>query len=200
MKVLVLVFVTVFFLGCGINTNSSVGYSSSESDLGIDDDTNTSTDTDNNTTTDDTTDGDGGTVIVDDSSDSGFSQTDAQEDPNACIINDTFKVIEDSSFDPNAVADYENGLELASQYDYSPDLEATKVALFYPDLGTLLLDQTIHVYEDYYRLSFDKAWSSSNLPRVYIRTPKDIFGAYSCYRYELDSVSDDSITKTKVYR
>ncbi len=195
MKAMVLVFVTVIFLGCGVDTDSNGGYVTSNTN-------NTNTDTDTNTSDDsnNTTSGGGGTVIVDDSSSSGFSKSDAELDPNACIINGIFQVIDDSSFDPNAAADYENGLEITSQYPYSSDLEATKVAIFYPNIGALLLDQTIHAYEEFYIFSFDKAWISSDLPRVYIRTPKDIYDAYSCYRYDLDSVSNDSITKTKVYR
>lgn len=196
MKVLVLVFVTVFFFGCGVETNSSGNITDSDSSI-IDDGTGTDTN-DSNTT--DSTDGTDGVTVIDDSSDSGFNQTDAELDSNACIINSTYKVIDDSSFDPLASSDLANGLELASQYNFSSDLEATKVALFYPELTVTKLDKNVHLYEENYRLSFDKAWTSNNLARVYIRTPLDVYGAYSCYRYDLDSLSGDSITKTKVYR
>ena len=198
MKVLVLIFVTVFFFGCGVETNSSVGNPTSTTG----DDTGTGTDTgdSNDSNITDPTDDNGGTIVIDDSSDSGFNKTDAEQDSSACIINDTYKVIDDSSFDPLANSDLANGLELASQYNFSTDLEATKVALFYPELTVTKLDKNVHLYEENYRLSFDKAWTSNSLARVYIRTPLDINGAYSCYRYDLDSLSGDSITKTKVYR
>lgn len=190
MKLLVLVFITVLFLGCGVNTDSSLGGS-------------TTSNTDDNTSDpingDDDDNNSGGVVVVD-PSDSGFDKTDAEEDPNACIINDTFQAIDDSSFDPNAAADAQNGLTVTSQYLYSVDLEATKVALFYPELTNTKQDSNLHIYEDHYQFSFDKAWLTNANARVYIRTPKDIYGVYSCYRYELDSLSGDSITKTKVYR
>ena len=193
MKVLVFVVMSLFFIGC-VSSDSSDTKATSTSDTGTDDNT-----TDTNGTTDGN-DSTGGTVTVDDSSSSGFSKTDAEEDSNACVINAVFQTLDDSSFDPNAAADATNGVEIASAYDYSADLEATKVVLFYPTLSSAKLDQQFHIYEDKYRFSYNKAWSSNNVARVYIRTPKDIYGAYSCYRYELDSQSGDQITKTKVYR
>jgi len=200
MKVFVLFLSAYLLLGCGVDTSSSSS-SLQQSDGSTNTDgttTDTGTTTDENDTTG-TNDG-GTTVIVDESTSAGFSQADAELDVNACIINGTFQAISDSSFDPNSIADSANGLEIASQYPYSTDLEATKVALFYPTLKSLPLDQVIHIYEDNYRLSFDKAWSSNDIPKVYIRTPKDSNGAYSCYRYDLDSINGDTITKTKVYR
>lgn len=191
MKFLVVVFITVFFLGCGVETDSSFSDSTTTSDPGTGD---------GNTTDDNTTDTNGTGVTVVDSSDSGFDKTDAEEDVNACIINGVFQTLDDSSFDPLAAADATNGVEIASQYAYSVDLEATKVVLFYPDLSVTKLDEQTHIYEDDYRFSYDKAWSSNNVPTVYIRLPKNVYGAYSCYRYELDSLSGDQITKTKVYR
>ncbi len=193
MRVLLFAFVTFFMFGCQVATDSS----DSESTDISSGDTNISTGTDINDTN--STNG-SGTVVVGGSSTSGFSKIGAEQDSNACIINTTFKVIDDSSFDPLSAADVDNGLEIASQYDYSVDLEATKVVLFYPSITTALLDKKVHIYEEYYRLSFDRAWASSSIANVYVRTPKDINGIYGCYRYELGSLSGDSITKTKVYR
>ena len=198
MRVFVLMFLVFFLHACGVDSSSSsavIPQSSSDinaSDINVTDanasDANTS---DTNTST---------TVVVDDSTVSGFSKTDAQEDTSACLLSDTYNFIEDSSFDPNAVADATNGVDITSQYAYSADLEATKVVLFYPSLSTTLLGESIHIYEESYMFSFDKAWSSNTLSSVYVRTPQDIFGAYSCYRYDLSSVSGTTIQKTKVYR
>ena len=195
MKVLVFVLMTLLFVGCGVESDSSDGTLTSSSGTGGGTDTNDTNGTDNNDTN-----SSGGTVVVSDPSSSGFDKTDAEEDSNACIINAVFQTLDDSSFDPLAAADSVNGVEIASQYAYSTDLDATKVVLFYPNLSAALLDQQLHIYEDNYRFSYDKAWSSNNIATVYIRTPKDSNGAYSCYRYELDSLSGSSITKTKVYR
>ena len=191
MKFLVVVLITVFFLGCGVETDSSFGDSTTTSEPGTGD---------GNSTDDNTTDGSGTGVVVDDPSSSGFDQNDAELDSSACIINATYEAIDDSSFDPLANADVDNGLEIASQYNYSTDLEATKVALFYPELTVVKLDINMHIYEESYRFSFDKAWPSNDLASIYIRTPQNIYGTYSCYRYDLDSLSGDTITKTKVYR
>jgi len=203
MKVFVLFLSIFLLLGCGVDTSSSSA--SLQNSTGSTTTDGTTTDANNGTTdtndsTTGTNDNGGTTVIVDESTDAGYSKVDAEKDVNACLINDTFQIISDSSFDPNAIADAANGLELASQYPYSIDLEATKVVLFYPSIGTALFNKTVHIYEENYRLSFDKAWSTSKLPIVYIRTPKDVNGVYSCYRYDLASINGNSITKTKVYR
>jgi len=191
MRVFLLILLSLFLFSCGVETDSSSR--SNTENIG-------DNNQDNNSSDNNSTDNNGTTVVVDDSSSSGFSKTDAQKDANACIINDTFQAISDSSFDPNAVADSLNGLQLASQYAYSADLEATKVALFYPTLGVTLLDEMVHIYEDNYRFSFDKAWSESSSSKVYIRTPKNSEGVYSCYCYDLSSLNGNTITTTKVYR
>lgn len=179
---------------CGVDTSSSKSTSSSTGTT-----TTTGAGTDAGTGT--TTNVSGGTVtVVDKSTGSGFSKKDAKFDANACILNTTFKVIEDSSLGANATADAKNGLTILSQYPFSSDIPSTQVALFYPPLKVGLLNKKVYIYEDNYRLGFDKAWYSNTLGNVYIRTPKDTNGAYSCYRYELNSVSGNAITKTKVYR
>jgi hypothetical protein len=203
MKFSVLSVLAYLLLGCGIDTSSSsevVVQNSTIIDTTVD--TNNSIDTNSTDTnsTDTNTSSTTTTVVVDDSTTSGYSKTDAEEDVNACLFNDTFQILSDSSFDPNAVADTTNGVDITSQYPYSSDLTATTVVLYYPSLSVGLQNETIHIYEDNYVFSFDKAWSSNELSSVYIRTPKDIYGAYSCYRYDLSSVSGTSISKTKVYR
>jgi len=196
MRVSVLMFLMFFFHACGVDSSSSSAVISQSSD-GTDSATTT---VDVNTSDTNTTDSNTSTTTVVDSTVSGFSKTDAEEDANACLISDIYHFIEDSSFDPNAVADATNGVDITSQYAYSADLEATKVVLYYPSLSTVLLSEVIHVYEENYMFSFDKAWSANTLSNVYVRTPKDIFGAYGCYRYDLSSVSGTTIQKTKVYR
>lgn len=166
---------------CGVDTSSSGSTSSS---IGTTTDTTTTTDT----------------VVVVTSSGSVFSTVEAELDANACILNDTFQVIEDSSFDPNSAVDAANGIEITSQYPYSTNVDAATVALFYPSLQGGILEKTVHIYEENYRLSFDEAWYSNTLVNVYVRTPKDLNGTYSCYRYKLDSISGNTIVKTKVYR
>lgn len=186
----------LFLSACGVDSSSSKAQQSSATDPGTGNDGNGSGSGDGNGS------GNGSETIpvIDVSTGAGFSKKDAVKDPNACIANGTFKYIEDSSFDPNSVADHANGLELASQYPYSANVNGTKVVLYYPTLGLKLLGKSVNVYEANYRLTFDKAWSSSKNSSVYIRTPKDSKGIHSCYRYELSSLSGAGITRTKVYR
>ena len=191
MKVLVFVVMSLFFIGCVSSDSSDTKATSTSDGTG-----GTGTDTNDTNSSDDGSN----IVVVDDSSTAGFSKTDAEEDPNACIINSTFQVMDDSSFDPLSNSDNENGVVISSQYDYSTDLEATKIVLFYPDLDSTLVNSMVHVYEDEYTLSFDRAWVSNSIPMVYIRTPKDSSGAHSCFRYELDTLNDNSMTRQKVYR
>lgn len=180
-------------IGCGVDTSSSADNTEIPTDS---DDDNSSTDDDNNNSDDQNS-----SVVVDgDSSSAGFSTTDAEEDANACNLTDTYKVITDSSFDPSSAADATNGVAILSQYAYTTDVEATKVALYYPSLTATKVDTQLYVYEDNYQLNYDKAWQTNVDANVYVRTPQNEYGIYSCYRYALDSLSDGSITKTKVYR
>ena len=182
--------------GCGVSTDSSTSNSTGNGGtvVVVDDDDTTNIDGDDNSTDN----GDGTVDIVVDTSGEGFDKVDATLDPNACKIDDTYQVIFDSSFDPLSAVDNDNGVEVASKYDYSIDLEATKVAMFYPDLNVGLMGTQANVYEELYRFGFDKSWVSNNLTSIYIRTPDLNDIGYGCYRYELTSLT--SITKTKVYR
>lgn len=196
MRSFLILALVLFLSACGVDSSSSKAHQSSANNPGNGSDGNGSMGSDGNNSG-----GGSGTVPVEDTStDAGFSKKDAVFDTNACIANSTFKIIRDSSFDPNAVADKNNGIEIASQYNYSSDLKATEVVLYYPTLSGVLQNVLVHIYEENYRVSFDKAWASSSPATVYVRLPKDTKGNYSCYRYELASLSGGSLKKTKVYR
>ena len=191
----VFVVLFLFFLsGCSVDTDSSAhstGSTSGGTDTGTD--TGTDGETDTNST-------DGSVEVIVDNSDAGFDKTDAVEDENACIINDTYQVIADSSFDPLSTADVDNGVEVSSMLDYTTDLDATKVALFFPELTQEKIGKMVNVYEDLYRIAYDQAWVNNDDASIYVRTPQNVSGNYMCYRYDLDSLDGTSITKTKVYR
>jgi hypothetical protein len=196
------------FAGCGVSTDSSPDLVSTDTTLTTD--SNTSVDDLNSTTNDEnvtvgktnTSSLTGGTatITVVDLSLAGFDKTGAVLDSKACTLDDTYSVIIDSSFDPNSVFDVVSGLEVSSKYDFTTDLEATNVALYYPKLTQPLLGQNVNIYEDYYRIGFDKAWYGNADGSVYVRTPKDSSNSNSCYRYALNSKDGTSITRTKVYR
>jgi len=198
MKVFVLFLLSFLLLACGVETDSSSlhGTNSETGDANGTTDTGNSDGDDNN----DGSTGSGGTTVVVDGSTSGFSKVDAEFDENACLFNDTYQIIKDSSFDPNAVADSLNGVEIASQFPYSTDLSATETVLYYPTLNAVPLNTLAHIYEDNYTLSFDKAWVTNNPATLYVRVPADNQGFLSCYRYDVSSFSGTSLNKTKVYR
>jgi hypothetical protein len=204
MKVFVFVLITLLFVGCGVDTDSS-GEPPRGGPPGTEDGTDTNDTTDDGNTDDGTTDDgntdDGTTVIVDDPSEAGFNKSGAVYDSIACLVNNDYMAIEDTSFNPDTAADDANGVEISSGYGFSTDLDATNVALFYPTLaGSLQGGSMLQVQEEYYRFAYDKAWSTSSNGIIYIMTPMDIYGTYSCYRYKLNSLNGDTIEKTKVYR
>jgi len=192
MKYLIVVLITVLFLGCEVNTDSSASSAPGANPgdgPGDEPGTGPGDDPDDNST-----------VPILDPSGSRFDKRDAIYDDNACIINELYQAISDSSFDPNAAGDSIHGVTLLSQYPYDVDLEATKVTLFYPDLTGTKRDSSLYIYETDYQVGYDKAWETNANAWVYVRTPPSAYGLFSCYRYELDTLSGGSITKTKVYR
>ncbi len=195
-------FVLVFFLiisfsGCGVETDSSSKTTNTTGTGGTSDNNDTN---DNNTS--DNNNGTGSIpTITPTGSNSGFDTQDALFDKNACSLATGYHAIADSSFDPVSTADIENGVEINSAYPYTADLEATKVALFYPTFTKSLIGQFVNVYAtEYYRFAFDKAWLENGDNTIYVRPPKGKALYYGCYRFELNSLDAGTITSTKVFR
>ena len=196
MKSIWILFLMIFLVGCGVDTDSSAHSTKSSSS---DSDSNTS---DSNGTDNGSDDNDDG-ISVDTSSNT-LDKTDAEFDANACILNDTYQAISDSSFDPVAQADIENGVELSSTLPYSLDNleDGALVVLYYPDLVKERKGQFVNVYVgDDYRFSFDNAWLLNDDKTVYVKTPAaSAAGKPSCYRFELSSSDATGISSVKVYR
>jgi len=199
MKNLILVFFLIIgFSGCGVETDSSTKTTDTSGTGGSNPDSNS---TDGNTGNSD----DNGTTnspdITPTGSNSGFDTQDALFDKNACTLEGVYEIVSDSSFDPLSTANIENGVEINSAYPYTADLEATKVALFYPPLTQSLVGQFVNVYAtQQYRFSFDKSWVDNDRKTIYIRPPKGNSLYYMCYRFELNSLDAGTITSTKVFR
>jgi len=195
---LVVISVSIIFIfgGCGVDTSSSAEDSKSSVKI-IDDgsDTNSSTNVDDNSSSTDGKDN----IPDAPASNNNFDMKDATFDAKACSIENGYNVLSDSSFDPNATPDDNNGIEIESRYAYNTDVEATKVYIFYPNLTQEMKSRNVNVYSENYRFGFDEAWIA-NSNTVYVRLAKDGIGHYSCYRYELNSLTGSSITGTKVYR
>lgn len=202
-KIVLVFFIIISFSACGVETDSSA---STKNTSGVDG-SDTTGGTDNNTSGDgDGTDNTGGgtknpTDVTPTGSNSGFDTKDALFDKNACTLESGYNVISDSSFDPLSTADIDSGVEINSAYPYTADLEATKVALFYPTLTKSLIGQFVNVYAtQYYRFAFDKAWLGNSDKTIYVRPPKGNALYYGCYRFELNSLDAGTITSTKVFR
>jgi len=189
--------IILMFGACGVETSSSGGTAEGSTDTIID----------NNGTNvpisdDDNISNGGDTPSSDDpiSSSSNFDMKDATFDQQACSIENDYNVISDSSFDPNATPDDDNGVEIESRYAYNTDVEATKIYLFYPNLTKEMVSRNVNVYSENYRFGFNEAWIANNDNIIYIRLAKNGAGIYSCYRYELNSLTGSSIQSMKVYR
>ncbi len=192
-------FLIISFSGCGVETDSSSKTTNTTGTGGTLDNNDTN---DSNTSDSDNNNGTGSIpTITPTGSNSGFDTQDALFDKNACTLDATYNVISDSSFDPLSTANIENGIEINSAYPYTADLDATKVALFYPTLTKSLVGQFVNVYAtEYYRFAFDKAWLGNGDNTIYVRPPKGKALYYGCYRFELNSLDAGTITSTKVFR
>lgn len=203
-KILTTTVLILMLNACGVSSDSSSAQSISSTDGGtdvVDNNTGTTDDgtVDDGTVDTNTTDTNTGTTGIT-STDNGFVVDDAEYDVNSCIINTTYIALSDTSLDPVSAFDVVNGVEISSKYPYSPNVDETKVAVFYPTLGQLLQNNAVNVYFEDYRLGFDKAWSSASNQLVYVRQPVAGTALYECYRYDLSSLETQSISGVKVYR
>jgi len=200
----------IFLSACGVDTSSSayqsvaVSNTNNQVPLGLIDpnpvqDANSSTS--GGGSGGGTSGGDGG-----DQSNSIFDVTGAVYDKYACIkgdVNDgyTNNSIADTSIDDRGVEDVEDGLLINSKYPLNQsDAATTKVTLFYYDLIASRDMSMVNIYEDFYKLSIDRGWGYNEKNTMYVMTPKDQNGLFSCYRYNVDAIIDGTYIKTKVYR
>ena len=227
LKFLASVFILLSFVSCGVDTSSSSQTAKVEDTTS----TNTESDTltlpplvdlnpigDANTTVPDdgTTVPDDGTTVPDDGTtppstdvnqtDSDFDVVGAIEDKFACTNGDysdgyTNNLLKDTSADYLGVSDIEDGVGLYSNYPYMSDDSKTEVTLFYYDLKPQRSMDVESFLEAGYTLSIDTAWAQNDEKVLYVRTPQDINGLFSCYRHDASTIDvDGKITITKVYK
>ncbi len=216
LKLLVSFFVIVFLCSCGVDTSSNSVASATPIDNGtvvnpgldlIDPNPIYSGDT-NSTTPGGTTPGGttpGGTTTTDQNS-SIFDITGAIEDKFACMIGDvndgyTNHSLTDDSIDFLGEFDIEYGIGVNSRLAYNNDIIKTEVTVFYYDLKPTRSNKVVSTYEDQYRVDIDTGWVLNDERYVYVRTPKDQNGLFSCYRYDASSLDlNSTLARTKVYR
>ena len=174
-------------------------------DTNSSDETNSTDETGSTDSTDSTEDkdstgdtGDGGISI--------FDTVDAVEDIHACMLGDstsgyTNKVLKDGSIDAQSTLDSEHGVGANSRFSYDSDVSKTEVAVFYNALKPVRTYKMVSIYEDLFRVDFDKSWIDNDVTIVYVRTPKDKNDLFKCYRYDLKGLDVlGSTISTKVYR
>jgi len=128
-----------------------------------------------------------------------FNTTNAILDEKACNSQSIFNEITTYSFMPDPSADDFNGMSIKSTYPFGEGLDETKVTIYYPSLQNDQTKNKVVLFEDDYYFAYDIAWVNNTNKTVYVKTPKDERGLYSCYRYELNSTSAGDITSTKVF-
>ncbi|MEA1982453.1 MAG: hypothetical protein U9N39_02820, partial [Campylobacterota bacterium] len=127
-----------------------------------------------------------------------FDTTAAIRDDLACVVSSGYTQFDNYS-DEGYAGDAINGIHLKS--NYSGLRETTKVSIFYPALEEELTENKllyIDTNNNYY-FTYDGAWTQNANKTIYIMTPKDSSGLHSCYRYELNNINPNAITKTKVF-
>jgi len=121
-----------------------------------------------------------------------YDKSDATYDKYACLINSEYKnILQDSNTTTQKSEDTINGLIIKSDID--------TITLFYDDLALSKLGEYVIVFQDNYYFSYDKAWVGMD-KKIYIQTPQNDDGKYSCYRAVLDSTTASEIKLEKVYR
>ena len=201
-KILLVLLITLSISGCGVNTSSS-GFDSTSngSDTNDTNDSNGSGDT-NSSDGDNGDNGDNGDTPSDtgDGTSDIFVTDGAVYDSKACVIDDDYGIILDSSLDPSSTGIDGEGLEIGSFLDFSVEVDKTQVAMYYPDFVLTPEGKKTSVFEDEYWFGFDNLWVFNGMNTIYVRTPKNSSGLFTCYRYKLDSVNSDDLTRVKVYR
>ena len=131
---------------------------------------------------------------------SSFDKSEAVLDEQACSISNDYNWLSHTSFSPNKSEDTENGLSLKSEYGFGESIQDNEIIIYYPNLTEPKTDENTIVFGDEYYFVFDKAWVQNSKKTLYVKTPKDENGIYSCYRFELNSASATNISRRKVFR
>ncbi len=129
-----------------------------------------------------------------------FNKTDAILDEQACLEDEGYKILTDTSFSPERTNDLVNGISINSDYPFNSDLELTEVQIYYTSLEVEKMGQNTILFTDDYYFAFDEAWVENPEHTIYIRTPKDGNNLYGCYRAELNTTVASDIALTKVFR
>ncbi len=129
-----------------------------------------------------------------------FDRTDAIEDIQACQNSNGYNVIANNALMPERTEDTNNLISIKSEYTLGDSSEASEVKLYYPTITQTQKDDRVIVFQEGYYFAFDKAWIDNIKKSIYIMTPKEANGSFSCYRYELNFLVEESVKGTKVFR
>jgi len=129
-----------------------------------------------------------------------FDKSDAKLDSKACGTFGEFTAIADSTLNPEGFDNRKDGIKITSSLPMSYDPYKSEVTLYYPKLTSDKLGVYSAINKDEYYITFDNVWFNNEKQAIYVRTPRDDDGRYSCYRYVLNSSISSSPKATKVYR
>lgn len=145
-----------------------------------------------------------------------FNTTNAELDEAACTSTNGYIPLfasNSTNFSPETIdeqTDSVNGISIESGYisqiasndlaNINDRIDDTGITIFYPELENNATGIKETVFEDNYYFAYDINWINNNEQTVYVMTPKDDSGLYSCYRYELNSSNSTDIYATKVFR
>jgi hypothetical protein len=142
-----------------------------------------------------------------DNNDSIFDKGTAIFDEKACGAFTGFIVGKDNGLSPEGFRNAKHGIEIVSELPSNFNPTISEVTLYHPKLIPPITEvnataqYTIVSNEKKYYISFDNnVWLKNEKQTVYVKTPKNSDGKYSCYRHILNSATASDITTTKVYR
>jgi len=133
-----------------------------------------------------------------------FNTINAIHDENGCI-NDGYNKLSNFNYpwpgiEADTSTDINNGISLKALGVYQEGVEKYEVTIFYPDLENATSGNKSTKIEENYSFGYDKSWLENSDKTIYVMTPKDEDGLYSCYRYQLSFTNDSEVVSTKVFR
>jgi hypothetical protein len=129
-----------------------------------------------------------------------FNKTNALYDENACILNTTYSNSNEQNTTEERFVDITNGITMG--FDETEVLAPTSFMLFYPDIGSVELQNDVDSqvkFEDAYYFSYDSAWINTG-KSVYLQAPSDTNISIDCYKIILDELYGHNLTLQSVYR
>jgi len=130
-----------------------------------------------------------------------FDTKDAILDEQACQATNGYNLLQSSNFTIEKSIDATNGIGIMSEFDRGDSFDDSLVQIFYPNLDVIKIENDdIVVFQENYYFSFNRAYNQNTNKTVYVMTPKNEDGTFSCYRFELNFSVATNVQGTKVFK